>query len=261
MIASERPGDTVRAVTVMLATAGVVAGAALQSATGFGMSLVAAPLLFAAVGPAEAVGALLVVGTFVNVLTIATERRRPQPLWREVAVLLGWAMPGALAGVAVLRSLSPVALQLALTAGIVVTLLVRRRAARAAPRDRPARRWAAPVAGFAAGALTTATSTAGPPLVTHLLGGGHEPARVRDTLTTCFLGLGPVGALALLVTATSEAVPDPVLLAVLVPATAIGHRAGRPLFARLAHGGRYEPVLTVVLVISVCAGLLGALTS
>ena len=86
--------------TVILAAVGVVAGAALQSATGFGFSLVAAPLLFAAVGPAEAVGALIVVGMFTSVLTIATEGRRPEPLRREALLLLGWALPGALVGVA-----------------------------------------------------------------------------------------------------------------------------------------------------------------
>ena len=60
----------------LVAAAAVAAGAALQSATGFGFSVVAAPLVFAAVGPEEAVGLLLVLGTEVNVLTLATERRR-----------------------------------------------------------------------------------------------------------------------------------------------------------------------------------------
>jgi uncharacterized membrane protein YfcA len=247
-------------VSAILATAGIVVGSALQSATGFGFSLIAAPLLFAAVGPVEAVGALLVVGTVTNLMTIATERRRPAPLWRDVAVLLGWALPGALVGVAVLRALSPLALQLALTAGIALTLVLRR-VAREPSAERVAPVWAGPVAGFAAGALTTATSTSGPPLVTYLLGSGHDPSRMRDTLTTCFLGLGPIGALALLVTATHGAVPDPVLLAILIPATILGQLSGRPLFARLASGDRYEPVLTAVLLVSVCVGLVGAIIS
>jgi uncharacterized membrane protein YfcA len=247
-------------VTAILAAAGVVAGAALQSATGFGFSLVAAPLLFAAVGPAEAVGALIVVGTFTSVLTIATEGRRPQPLRREAAVLLGWALPGALLGVAVLRALSAQALQIVLTVGVVLTLVLRRRVTRR-ERTRPTPAWAAPLAGFAAGALTTSTSTSGPPLVTYLLGRGHAPGPLRDTLTVCFLALNPIGALALLVTGTTKAVPDLLLLAILLPATALGQLAGRPVFARLAHGGNYEPVLTTVLVISIVVGLVAAFTS
>jgi uncharacterized membrane protein YfcA len=243
-------------VTVLLAAAtGAAAGAALQSATGFGFSLVAAPLLFVLLGPVEAVGVLIVLGAELNLLTLVTERRRPRPLGREAAVLLGWALPGALAGVAVLRALSPVALQLALTAGVVGTLVARR----AAPGHAPG--WAGPLAGFAAGTLTTSTSTAGPPIVAYLLGRGHDPARLRDTLVVVFLGLCPIGALALVVTGTEDAIPDPLVLAVLAPATAIGQLAGRPLFARLAHGGRYEGVLTVVLVIAVGIGLIGAFTS
>jgi uncharacterized membrane protein YfcA len=239
----------------VLAAAGVAAGAALQSATGFGFALIAAPLLFAAVGPAEAVGTLTVVGFVTNLMTLATEGRRPRPHPREVALLLGWAVPGAFAGVVVLRALSELALQLALTAGVLATLALRHVAPHRVPR------WAGPVAGFAAGGLTTSTSTSGPPLVTYLLGRGHEPGRLRDTLTVCFLGLAPVGAIALLATATSDAIPEPALLAVLVPATIAGQVAGRPLFSRLAHGEGYERVLTVVLLISVVIGLAGVLTS
>jgi uncharacterized membrane protein YfcA len=242
-------------VTLLLAAVAVALGAALQSATGFGFSLVSAPLLFAALGPVEAVGVLIVLGTEVNLLTLGTERRRPRPLGREVAVLLGWAAPGALAGVAVLRSLSPTALQIALTAGVVLALLVRRHA----PQHAPA--WAGPLAGFVAGGLTTSTTTAGPPLLAYLLGRGHDPARLRDTLTVCFLALGPIGAAALVITGTAKAWPDPLLLAALVPVVALGHVAGRPVFARLAGGGRYEPVLTAVLVCSVLIGLAGVIIS
>ena len=248
------------AVTVLFAAIGVAAGAALQSATGFGFSLMAAPLLFAAVGPLEAVGALTVVGTVVNVLTIATEGRRPRPSGHELRVLVAWALPGALVGVAILRALSAQALQLALTAGIVLTLLVRWRAARRAePTHTPA--WGGPLAGFAAGALTTSTTTSGPPLITYLLGRELEPSVLRDTVAVCFLTLGPIGAAALLLTGTTDAIPRLSLLAVLIPACVIGQVAGRPLFARLAAGERYEPVLTFVLVISVAAGLIGTFTS
>jgi uncharacterized membrane protein YfcA len=240
----------------VLAAAGVAAGAALQSATGFGFSLIAAPLVFAAVGPVEAVGALIVVGFVSNALTLAAEGRRPRPALGDVAMLVGWSLPGALAGVAVLRALSPEALQVVLSVGVVLTLAMRRRAA---PRATPA--WAGPIAGAAAGLLTTSTSTSGPPLVTYLLGRRFDPARFRDTITLCFLALAPIGALALFVTGTHGAVPDPVLLAILLPATVAGQVAGRPLFAHLAHGDRYEPVLTAVLLVSLVVGLFSAFTS
>jgi uncharacterized protein len=82
----------------LVAAAAVAAGAALQSATGFGFSIVAAPLVFAVVEPEEAVGLMIALGSLVNVLTLVSERRRPRPVLRECAVLLGFAVPGRRAG-------------------------------------------------------------------------------------------------------------------------------------------------------------------
>ena len=245
---------------LVAAAAGVVAGAALQAATGFGLALVAAPLLFAALGPEEAIGTLIVLGAEVALLTLGTERRRPEPLARDAAALLAWSAPGAVAGVAVLRALDDVALQVAVTLGVAGTLAARRLAAR---RERPAAgerpAWSAPLAGFTAGALSTSTSTNGPPLLLHLLGRGATPDQFRDTLTVCFLGLSAIGALALWLTGTSGAAPDPELIAVLVPLAAAGHLAGRRGFRRLAEGGGYEPVVTGVLLVSVAVGLVAQL--
>jgi len=237
---------------VLLAAAciGVVAGAMLQAATGFGFSLVAAPLMFAAIGPEPAVVALMILGLEVNILTLATERRRPRPLWRETAVMLAWAAPGALAGVAVLRSLPAAAMQVAVTLGVVGTLAARRVTSAHLPA------W---LAGLAAGALSTSTSTNGPPMLLHLLGRGAEPDRVRDTLSVCFIGLAPISAAALFLTGPTE-LPDAALILWLLPAVAAAHLVGRRGFQRLATGGRYEPVLTGVLIVSVVAGLIGALS-
>jgi uncharacterized membrane protein YfcA len=234
----------------LVAAAGVAAGAALQSATGFGFSIVAAPLVFAVVEPEEAVGLMIVLGSLVNVLTLASERRRPRPVLRECAVLLAFALPGAVAGVAVLRALDPVALQAAVSAGVIATLAARRLA-----RGRPAPAWAGPAAGLAAGGLTTSTTTAGPPLIAYLLGRRLEPAQMRDTMTVCFLGLSVVAVIALWATGTRGAVPDAGLVAVLVPVVAAGHLAGRRLFAALVRSSRYEAVLTAVLMASVGAGV------
>ncbi len=244
--------------------AAVASGAALQSATGFGFSLLAAPLLFAVLDPQPAIGLLAALGLTVNLMTLLTERRRPHPLVGEVVVLVGFALPGALLGVVVLRSLDAVALQLLLSAGVIATLLARHLASRRSafvpvladgirPRSTPA----AAVAGLLAGALSTSTSTSGPPLLLHLIGRGARPSVVRDTLTACFLALGLVTPLALLVTRTTEAIPEAAHVAVLIPAVVLGHVAGRRMFARLAHGNRYELAVTAVLVLSVTAGLLG----
>jgi hypothetical protein len=71
------------------------------------------------------------------------------------------------------------------------------------------------------------------------------------------MGLCAIGAVALLATGT-DAVPGATLLAIMVPVVAVGHLAGRPVFARLARGGRYEPVLTGILIVSILTGLAAA---
>jgi uncharacterized protein len=252
---------TVLAVT---AAGAVMAGAALQSAIGFGFALVAAPLLYAAApSPEQAVGLMIVLGLEVNLLTLLAERRRPDPVWADVVATVAWSLPGALAGVAVLRALDAVALQLLVTAGVLVALGVNlraeRRAVPAARRERPPAPWARPLAGISSGALNTSTSTGGPPVVLLMMARGLRPRVVRDTLTTSFVGFGLVAAVALLLTGTRDALPDATWLAALVPLTAAGQLAGRPLFARLAAARTYERVLTVVLVVTVAAGLIGVL--
>ena len=228
----------------------VLLGTALQAATGFGFSLVAAPLVFSALNAEPAVGLLLVLGLEVNVLTLGTEGRRPRPLRRSLVTMLAWAAPGAFLGVVVLRALPEVALQLAVTLGVFGTLIARHVTRAHVP---------AAVAGFAAGGLTTSTSTNGPPMLLHLLGRGAAPEQLRDTLTACFIGLAGLGAIALAVTG-SAALPEARLVAGLVPGVALAHLVGRRAFRRLAASEHYERVLTGVMVLAVAIGLVGALS-
>jgi uncharacterized membrane protein YfcA len=237
----------------------VLAGALLQSAVGFGFSLVCAPLVFAAAGPQEAVGLLTVLGLEVNLVSLIGERRRPVPLLGLVGVILVSSVPGMLAGVAVLRGADAKALQITLTIVVFVSLAVQLSAQRRrAGEPHPGHAWAPPAAGLAAGVLTTTTATAGPPLVLLLLGRGHEPIRVRDTLTTCFACLSIIAGAVLAATGTHRALPDAAALAALVPLAAIGQIAGRRAFHRLA-AGSYELVLTLTLTASAIVGLLSAL--
>jgi hypothetical protein len=189
----------------------------------------------------------------VNLLTLAGEGRRPQPALRECLAIVAAALPGAVLGVAVLRALDPVALQFAVTAGVLGTLAARRLSS---GRHTPF--WGAPIAGLFAGGFTTSTTTSGPPLIVYLLGRDLTPERMRDTLPLIFLGLSVVGVVALLVTRTSGAVPTASQIAILVPVVLASHIAGRPLFRMLARSGSFDRVVTAVLLVSVVAGLLTA---
>ncbi|MDP9385550.1 MAG: hypothetical protein M3P50_10005, partial [Actinomycetota bacterium] len=83
---------------------------------------------------------------------------------------------------------------------------------------------------------------------------GARPAEVRDTLTVLFLAFSVLGAAALAVTGTAEAIPGAGWVAALVPLVFIGHLAGRRGFARLERG-RYELALTCTLVAAAVGGL------
>jgi uncharacterized protein len=235
----------------------VLVGAALQSATGFGFALTASPLLFAATEPARAIGLLIMLGLIVNLMTLGTEGRRPQPLVRDSAEILGWGIPGVFAGLLLLDTLGKTALQIGVTLGVFATLAVRALARRRAAGPGTTPRWAAPAAGFASGALTTSTNTSGPPVVLYALARGASPVETRDTLTVTFIGFAFLAAAALTI-GGEDWLPPAAAVAALVPAVVIGHVAGRPIFARLAEHN-YEPVLTAVLVATALAGLATAL--
>jgi uncharacterized membrane protein YfcA len=238
----------------ILAAIAVFAGAACHSAAGFGFTLVAAPLVAAALPPEEAVSTLLVLGLLTNTLTLLTEWRRPDPLWRESAKLRAWGTLGAVAGAFLLERLDTTAMQLLVTTTVIVTLASQHRAARRPlpPKGSdPLRR--APLAGLAAGVLTTTTTANGPPLLLHLLGRGLAPLRIRDTLGLLFVAFGLIGLAVMALGAASLTVPGGSFAVALAAAVAAGHFAGRPVFAILAER-HYERVVALLLVVSVVAG-------
>jgi hypothetical protein len=112
--------------------------------------------------------------------------------------------------------------------------------------------------GLTAGALTTTTSTNGPPVLLYMLGRGVGAARMRDTLSVIFIGFALVGLAALAVGEPAVSPPDGALAAAMPAAAAVGHLAGRPLFARLA-AGHYDQVVTGLLLVSVITGAVVAL--
>ena len=237
----------------ILAVAAVVAGGACHSATGFGFVLVAGPLVVAALPPEEAITTLLLLGLLMSSLTLLTEMRRPEPLWPEAGWILAWGVPGALAGAALLARLGETALQLLVTVTVLATLLTRRSFLKGSDPFRKL-----PVAGVTAGVLTTTTSANGPPLLLYLLERRVGAAVMRDTLAFLFIGFALIGLVSLAVGDADLVLPDGAVAAALPVAAAAGHVAGRPLFARLA-AGRYDQVVTALLVVSVVTGAVVAL--
>jgi uncharacterized membrane protein YfcA len=237
-------------VTIAGAALALFAGAALQSATGFGFALVSAPILFALLGPREAVTTGVLVAMALNAMTLAAERRRPQVRGHDAAALLAWSLPGLAVGALALRELSEhlltVLVAVAVLAGLALRILGPRTAATASPRA-----WQLPAAGLTSGAMSTATSLNGPPLVFCLLARGASPVQMRDTLAAIFIVHAVLGVPALLLAGTF-ATPQAVWLLLL--AGVAGQLLGRRAFGRL-RGEHYERAVLVVLAVTALAAL------
>jgi uncharacterized membrane protein YfcA len=212
---------------------GLTLAVTLQAATGFGFALLAGPVLYAVIAPARAVVLLLILGLVVNVLVLAGERRARQVDWRALAPALLAAVPGLPIGAVLVRVLPAAALRIGI--GLVVCAFVAYRW-----RNRSAASTVAPggasgaLAGFAAGVLTTSTTTNGPPLALWLGGRGLRPAVVRDTVSAAFLALDLVGiAVVLAVVGLHRSLASAYLLPALVPLVLVGHAAGSWVFRRL----------------------------
>lgn len=164
---------------LVLAVAGLVvaAGALVQGAVGFGLALVAAPLL-AIVDPALVPVPLLLVSGAHALLTLLRERAETD--WAGVC----WALVGQLPGIA-LGVLAVAALpSRAFLAAVAATVLVCALLSTLPWRPRPTRP-ALLVAGLVSGITGTAASIGGPPVA--LLYQGEGGPRVRATMAAYFV--------------------------------------------------------------------------
>ena len=239
---------------MLLAAAAALLGAAVQSATGFGFALVLSPALFAVLEPAEAVGALLALGLVLNLLVLF-ERGRPHHVdWRRLLPMLAAALPGLVAGAALLAWLSREALQVGVGVAVIAAAAFQlRRRGRMGARGAAARPPLPPAAGlavgFASGALTTSISVSGPPIVLWLEAHGVRPAEFRATLAASFLALNLAGAAVVLAAEGQEAF-DLSILPPLLLLVALGYALGALAFRRLDR----ERFFTLALALVLCTG-------
>jgi uncharacterized protein len=239
-----------------LAAVAAFAGAAVQSATGFGFALVLSPALFAAMDPVEAVTALLALGLALNLLVLF-ERGRPEHVdWGALAPMLLAAGPGLALGAVALTQLSKEALQVAVGVAVIAAAGWQLRERRAA-RVRRLGTAAGFATGFASGALTTSISVSGPPIVLWLEARRVRPEEFRASLAASFLVLNLAGGAVLLAAEGSGAL-DAGAVAPLLALVAAGYALGAAAFRRLDRDRFFNLVLVLVAVTgaaSVVAGL------
>src|SRR3954471_1046463 len=226
------------------AVAAVLFGGLLQSATGTGFAMLAAPVLTAVHGPQESVATLALLGPVISALTLG-EVRRPEVLKRTAVVLTIAGIPGMVVGVLVLRHTPIDVLKVLVAVAVLVGVVVIGRGAKI--------RGSAAGPGFVSGVLATSTGLSGPPMVLYLLGHRARPAEVRDTLAAVFLITARRRAVALVIGGVLGPAAQMVLL---LAATAAGQLAGRLIFRRL--GERHRAATLGVLVLCALVALIPA---
>lgn len=225
---------------ILAASLVIFVGATLQGSVGFGLSLVAAPILML-LDPRYVPGPLLAVSILLTLLTLWREHRHMD--FGGVGPVLAGRLPGTLFGLWLLVSLPPRGMSI--TFGVILLAAV---AMSASPvRLAPTRRTLAG-AGFLSGIMSMTTSAGGPPLA--LVYQSSKGATLRATLSGHFL----IGALiSLLALRVGGRLGEAELL--LATLLAPGLLVGFALSGRMRHLLDAGYTRTAVLSVSAIAGL------
>lgn len=196
----------------------LVFAAALQASIGFGMGMLAAPVV-ALVDPTLIPGTLIVLATVVTLMVVLTERQHID--LRGTGWALAGRAPGTIVGALLVASLPQQGLALAL-GGVVLLGIVLTSAGWSPPPTRPN----LVLAGTASGLLGTATSIGGPPMA--LVWQAKQGAGLRGTMSGFFL-IGSLFSVAML--AVTGSITETTLWSalVLLPAPIIGFLLSRHL--------------------------------
>lgn len=212
--------------STLLIVGGVVFfGALVQGVAGFGLNLVAAPLV-AVVEPRLVPASMMVVSIPLLVSMIARSHHHID--WKGVGVTAVARVPGTIVGLLVLGQLSNRALQI--TVGVIVliacavTALARWNATPTVP--------IAAGAGFWSGFMDTTAAVGGPPLA--LAYRNTEPETLRSTLAAIF-SIGTVISFGALWLNHRASGIDLGRAAVLWPAVMLGALSAHRLAGRIDH--------------------------
>ncbi len=233
---------TVLALTV--AASVIVLGSIVQGTIGFGLGLLAAPVI-ATVLPEAIPVTMVLVAWPIGAVTAAREVHAVDR--KSLPWLLVGAVPGTLVGLWIVRIAE--ARQLAIIVGVVTILGV---AVTAVSRDVPLNRTSAGIAGFIGNVTGTAASVGGPPVA--LLFQHQRGPIVRSTLGVYFVVSGALSVIGYALTGTITL--ERFLLALaLLPAMLLGAWSSKR-FHGLVDAGWLRPA---VLVMSVLAGTIAIL--
>ncbi|MEU8197684.1 sulfite exporter TauE/SafE family protein [Microbispora amethystogenes] len=229
---------------LLVAGVAVFAGAVVQGGVGFGLGLVAAPVI-TLLDPTVMPGAVQVVNMTMPLLTLAREWRGTE--WRGAGFALLGRLPGSAAGALVIVYVSTATLGVLVGVMVLAAVVLTARAV-AVPRNGAT----LTAAGFVSGVTGTATGIGGPPIA--LVYQSARGPEIRATLATFFC---VSAAQSLVILGLLGRLPARALVsgAALVPFVLLGHAASGPL-RRYLDGGRVRAAVLAVAAVSACA-LLG----
>lgn len=227
--------------TILLIFLIITAAAALQGAVGYGLNIIAAPLLML-LNPDLVPGPIIVAALLLTILMML--RNRAGVDLRSVRWMIFGALPGAILASLMLPYISVRVISFALAglvlAGVVISLT---------GFHFPARRWIMLAAGFVSGYGSTLASIGGPPVA--LINQDLPGPRLRATLATYFTILSFVSILTL-IPAGRFGVHELLLSLVMLPGVVLGFLLSKPLSVRLDLG--YTRI--AILAVSAAAGIL-----
>lgn len=238
-------GSLIAALLVALLAGGV------SGLTGFGLALIAVPLLLFVYEPATVVVLVSVLSVFINVAVIWDS-------WHDadhglVLSLVPPAAVGVFVGTEVLYYADPLYIRLGVGIVVVFSALLLLREVRIPGAEG----WLGTVfAGSTSGMLSTSTGLAGPPIVL-LFAARHLPKHTfRGSSALYFLAMSLVGLAALTNRGLLDSAQIPLGLA-LVPAALLGKVLGTALLKRISD----KTFRSVTLGVVVLTGTLGAATA
>jgi len=218
---------------LLLAFLAVLAGAAIQAATGIGLALVSAPALLVQLPATEVVSTILGLNAALCAIALAREPALVREA-RAVSVLAG-ALVGTPLGVLGLLLIDPRLAQMIIGGALVVSGMF---IATRPPRPIPREGLGAGIAGLLSGLLNGGTGLSGPPIAVYMANQGWEGRRVRATLLVTFLASSVEGLATLAVAgrlSTHVLVPVATLLPAVVGGVGVVGLSGW-LIARLPDG-------------------------
>jgi uncharacterized membrane protein YfcA len=221
-------------VSLLLAGTAVALGGLVQGLVGFGLALVAVPIV-ALVEPGLLPVPVLIAATVHAALSFARERADVD--WRGVGWALAGRMPGTVIGVVLVDRLAGPAFDLLVGVAVLGSVVLSLVAWRPEPTPR-----ALLVAGVVSGSFGTSMSIGGPPVA--LLYQGRPGPQVRATLGAFFV-LGALVSLSALGVAGQVSGRQLAVGAGLVPFLVAGFAASGPLRRRIDATGLRVPVLAL----------------